>query len=103
MDWNDKWMIEAGSCFRFPAKALQMRFGGPGAKANDFKGDGAIETFLMGTINYALTAPAYFLQQLIVAKISQHLCRSRTVSLAWHRRWIGGICILVLEQTKAGL
>ena len=36
VDWNDTWMIQAGCGFRFQAKALQVRFGGPLTKANDF-------------------------------------------------------------------
>src|SRR4029077_6064446 len=62
MNGNDKWMVEVGSGFCFPAKTLQMLFGGPGTEADHFKRYSAIETFLMGTINYALAAPAYFLQ-----------------------------------------
>ena len=71
---NNAWMFEAGSSFRFPAKALQMRFGGPRAQADHFERDGAIETFLMRAINYALTAPADFLQQLVVAEFGWNLC-----------------------------
>ena len=63
-------MFEAGSSFRLPAKALQVRFGRPRAQANHFERDGAIETFLMSAINYALTAAANFLQQLVVAEFS---------------------------------
>ena len=36
IDRNDARMIEAGGSFRFPAKALQVRFAGPLTKANDF-------------------------------------------------------------------
>ena len=49
-------MFEAGSSFRFPAKALQVRFGGPGAQAYDLERDSAVETLLMGAIYHALTA-----------------------------------------------
>ena len=45
-----------------------------GPKANHFERDGAIETFLMRAINYALTAPADFLQQLVVAEFGWNLC-----------------------------
>ena len=79
VDGNNAWMFETGGGFGFPAKALQMRFGGPGAQANHFKRDGAIETFLMGAINYALTAPADFLQQFVIAKVAENLCGSRAV------------------------
>jgi hypothetical protein len=64
-------MFEAGSSFRFPAKALQVRFGGPGAEADHLKCDSTIETFLMGAIDYALTASANFLQQFVVAKVTK--------------------------------
>ena len=78
MNGNDKWMVEAGSGFRFAAKALQMRFSGPGAQANYFERDGAIETFLMGAINHPLTAAADFLQQFIIAKVAKYFCWSRS-------------------------
>ena len=103
MNGNDKWMVEAGGGFCFPAKALQMRFGGPGAQADDFERDGAIETFLMSAINYTLTTPADFLQQFIVTKVSQNFNRRRTVNSARHGFLIGRVFILVVEQTKAGL
>ena len=61
-------MFEAGSSFRLPAEALQVRFGRPRAQADHFERDGAIETFLMRPINNPLTAPANFLQQLVVAE-----------------------------------
>jgi hypothetical protein len=87
-------MVEVGGGFCFAAKALQMRFGRPGAQADYFKRNGAIETFLMRPINYALTAPTDFLQQFVVAELSQHFDWRRTVFRAF---------ILVLEQTKTGL
>ena len=55
-------MIEAGSGFRFPAKALQMRFGRPMAEANHFEGNCAVETFLPRTINHTLAAATDYLQ-----------------------------------------
>ena len=36
VDWNDARMIEAGGGFCFEAKAFQVRFARPLAKANDF-------------------------------------------------------------------
>ena len=98
---NDAWMVEAGGSFCFATKTLQMRFGGPGAQADYFECDGAIETFLTRAINYALTTPADFLQQFIVAEVSEtFLCRS--LLLAALRR-DQHIVILVVEQTKTGL
>src|SRR5580765_7364163 len=36
VNWDDAFMIEARSSFCFQAKALEVRFGGPLPKANDF-------------------------------------------------------------------
>jgi hypothetical protein len=63
-------MVEAGGGFRFPAKALQMRLGGPGAQANYFERYGTIEAFLVGAIYYTLTTAPDFLQQLVIAEVS---------------------------------
>ena len=79
-----------------------MRFGGPRAQADHFESDGAIETFLVRSINHALTAAADFLQQFVVAKVSQHFCRARTMTSVRGLRWIGRAFIL-FEQTKTGL
>ena len=70
VDGNDAWMFEAGGGFSFATKTLQMCVRSPRAQANDFERDGAIETFLVRSINYALTAPADFLQQFVVTKVS---------------------------------
>ena len=67
VDGNDARMIEASGSFRFPAKTLHVRFGGPLTQANNLERNRAIQTFLMGAINYALTASTNFLQQLVVA------------------------------------
>jgi hypothetical protein len=56
MDWNDPGMFQAGGSFGLPAKTLQVRFGGPRAHANHLECHCAIEAFLMGLINHALTA-----------------------------------------------
>src|SRR5882672_1792544 len=69
VDWNDAWMLKAGCGFSFATKALQMCVRSPRAQADHFERDGAIETFLMGAINYTLTAPANLLQQFVVAKV----------------------------------
>src|SRR5262249_12932732 len=61
VDRNDARMLEVSGGFGFPAEALQMSFRGPRAAANHFKRDAPIETLLMGSINYRLTAPADFL------------------------------------------
>src|SRR4029077_56116 len=103
MNGNDKWMVEVGSGFCLPAKALQMCFGRPGAQADYFKRDGAIKTFLIGAINYPLTATANFLQQFVIAKVSQHFNVRHTVTPARHGFLIGRVFILAVEQTKTGL
>src|SRR5215471_21390066 len=71
-------MLEMGGGFCFPAKTFQIRFGGPRAEANHLQRDGPVETFLMGAINNALTATADFLQQFVIAKVSQDLRGSRS-------------------------
>ncbi len=92
-------MFEAGSSFRFPAKALQVRFGGPGAEADHLKCDSTIETFLMGAINHPLTATADFFQQFVVAKVPQHFCRARSFLSIQYWQAIS----FVVKQTKTTL
>jgi hypothetical protein len=70
MDGHDARMIQTGGSFGFPAKALQMRFGAPIAQADHFERHRAMETFLVGAIDYTLTASANFLQQFVVAEVS---------------------------------
>src|SRR5512132_4476979 len=55
MDWNDAGMLQASCRFRLPAKTLEVRFGGPGAKAYHLECHCAVEAFLMGPVNHALT------------------------------------------------
>jgi hypothetical protein len=71
---NNGWMFQVSSGFRFPAKTLQVRIGGPGAKADYFERDGTIETFLVCAIDHALTTAANFFQQFIVAKVTEYSC-----------------------------
>ncbi len=68
-------MIQAGGGFSFQTEAFHMRFRGPLAKTDDFQCDRSVETLLPRTVNDALTAPADFLQQFIVAEIDQHVGR----------------------------
>jgi hypothetical protein len=70
-------MLETGCGFRFSAKSLQMRFGGPRAQADHFERHGAIEAFLMGAINHALTAATDLFQQFVIAQLSQYLGNAR--------------------------
>ena len=74
---NDAWMFQARRRFRLTPKALQMRFSGPRTKADHLQRNDAIETFLMGPINYALTTPPNFLQQLVIAKLTENFCPPR--------------------------
>src|SRR5204863_9283546 len=67
MNGNNPWMFQTGGSFRFPAKALQMRFRGPSPHCNYLERNRAIETFLSRPINYPLTAPSTFFQQLVIA------------------------------------
>ena len=85
-----------------------MRFGSPIAKADHFERDGAIETLLVGTIHYALTASSDFLEQLVVTKIYEPSCRSR---LFRSRRYLHAFIAaglndpgygFLFEQTEAG-
>jgi hypothetical protein len=51
-------MFETSGSFGFPAKTLQVRFGGPRAHPNHFECHRAIKAFLMRPVNHALTAAA---------------------------------------------
>src|SRR6266516_3692982 len=82
---NNAWMLEAGGGFCFAAESLKMCFRGPVTEANYFDRDCAVETFLSRAINYALTAAANFLQQLVVAKVRQHPRRACSYATARRR------------------
>src|SRR6266496_596822 len=47
VDWDNAWMIKACRGFSFESKALEVRFGGPLPKANDFQCDYAVEALLL--------------------------------------------------------
>src|SRR5215468_9307167 len=53
---NNPWMLETGGSFRLATETFHMRFGSPMAQANHFQCNCAVETFLAGSINHALTA-----------------------------------------------
>ena len=81
-----------------------------GPKADHFERDGAIETFLMRAINYALTAPADFLQQFVIAKVCPAflliaccLCRSGLPHAIVRPGSIDPGYSFLVEQTKTGL
>src|SRR6478735_5666175 len=64
---DDACMIEARSSFCFQAKALEVRFGGPLPKANDFQCDCAVKALLPRAKHDTLTAASVLLQQLVVS------------------------------------
>jgi hypothetical protein len=74
IDRDNARMLEAGGSFRFAAKALQVLFSTPRTKTNHFERYSTVETFLMRAINYALTTAPNFLEQFVIAKVSQHSC-----------------------------
>jgi hypothetical protein len=102
-------MIETGCGFRFPAKALQMRFCGPIAQADHFERHGAIETLLPSTKYDALAALADFLQQFVVAEVAERLWRWRGFLFIRSSHAIVAAGVndpgyrFLVEQTKAGL
>src|SRR5205814_6022213 len=53
-------------------------FGGPMTETDYLERYGAVETFLTGPINHALTAAADFLQQFIVAQVDRRFCQTRS-------------------------
>ena len=85
---DNAWMLEAGSSFRLPAKSLHVQFCRPSSQTNYFERNGAIEAFLPRPINYALTTPANFLQQLVVAEFGWHLCGAHRFLQKWRYRGI---------------
>ena len=54
-----------------------MHFGGPLAKADHFECDRAVEALLSRAVNHPLAAPADFLQQFVIAKVTEYSCGSR--------------------------
>src|SRR4030095_11130342 len=72
INWNDGRMIQTGSGFGLATKTFQVRFRGPLAQADHFECDGTVEAFLSRAVNYALTAPADFLQHFVINKICDH-------------------------------
>src|SRR6266496_5118509 len=72
------------------------------AEANDLECQCAVETFLPGAINHTLTAATDLLQQFIVAKVGQRLCRTRSTALMGQRCYSDRVLILAREQTETG-
>ncbi len=79
-------MLQAGGGFGFAAKSLKMCFRGPMTEADNLERDCAIQTFLPGAIDYALTAASDFFQQFVIAKITQHFSQARSTALVGQRR-----------------
>src|SRR5438094_8701309 len=63
--------------FCFETKTSQVRFARPLTKANDLKRDCSIQTLLSRAKYHALTAAPDFLQQFVVAQLSQQLGSAR--------------------------
>jgi len=82
-------MFQTGGSFRFATKTFQMCFVGPGAEADHLQRDCAIETFLMRTVNNALTAPPNLFEQLVIAKCHFYLAR------------LLRILVLLIKRTEA--
>ena len=59
---NNTWMLEAGGSFCLQTETLEMRFGGPLAKTDNFESNCAVETFLPRAKHYSLTASPNFFQ-----------------------------------------
>src|SRR2546430_1270395 len=83
-------MLEACSGFGFPTKTFYVCFARPVTQCNDLERDGATKTFLTGTVNYTLAAPADFLQQLVVTKF--HLDSTRLLLPV----------MIVIERSQSG-
>src|SRR5438094_6826553 len=79
-------MLEARSGFRFATETLEMCFCSPVAQADHLQGHCAVKAFLARAVNYTLTAPTDFLQQLVIAKVGEHLCAIRFLS--YLRKWL---------------
>src|SRR5439155_11606928 len=106
---DNAWMLEAGGGFRFTTESLQVRFRGPMTEADNLERDCAIQTFLPGAIDNALTAAPDFFKQFVIAEIAQHF--SRTHSLlsiqCWHAIAAAGVADpgyrFTGEHTETGL
>src|SRR5438034_5275644 len=102
-------MLEAGSGFRFATETLQMRFCSPVAQADHLQCHCAVKAFLPGAVNYALTAPTDFLQQLVIAKVTQHSWWTHSLLSiqCWQAIIVAGVIApgyrFTAEQTEAGL
>src|SRR5205807_7725500 len=103
------WMLEAGSGFCFATESLQMRFSRPMAKADHFQCDRAVQTFLPGAINYALSTTTDLLEQFVVTKVGKRLCRTWCFLFIWCSLAILAAGVddpgyrFVREQIKPGL
>src|SRR5262245_53674687 len=67
-------MIKARGGFRFPSKALEMRFLRPMAQANYFESNSAVQTFLPRAIHHALATATDYLQQFVITEVAECFC-----------------------------
>src|SRR5439155_8334635 len=98
---DDAWMLKTGGGFRFTTESLEVRFRGPMTEADNLERDCAIQTFLPGAIDYALTAASDFFQQFVIAKITQHFSQARSTAIVGQRRC--RVFNVASEQTEARL
>src|SRR6266581_2441415 len=72
-------MFQTGGGFCFATESLQMRLRGPMSQTDYFESYCAVETFLPGAINYALSTTTDFLEQFVVTTVGKRLCRTRNL------------------------
>src|SRR5438128_3194689 len=102
-------MVEAGSGFCFATESLQMCLRGPMSQTDYFESYGAVETFLPGAINYALSTTTDLLEQFVVTKVGKRLCRTWCFLFIWCSLAILAAGVddpgyrFVREQIKPGL
>ena len=72
-------ILEAGGRFGLAPKTFQMRLSRPMAEGDHLQGDDPVQALLAGAIDDALTATTDFLQQLVIAELSQGRLTGRSV------------------------
>src|SRR6202043_1212366 len=78
---NNSGMLQTCRCLCFLAKSSQMRSARPSTEPDRFKGNGSIQTFLPGKINYTLSATTDLFEQFIVPKFHLGPARLLTASI----------------------
>src|SRR5205807_9474442 len=101
VDLDEAWMLKTGAGFRFTTEPLQVPSRASMTEADNLERDCAIQTFLPGAIDDALTAASDFFQQFVIAKITQHFSQARSTALVGQRR--SRVFNVASEQTEARL